>query len=313
MIKLDGMVAFVAVAEAGSISEAARRLRLSKSVVGERLAELERLLGARLLHRTTRKLSLTEDGAAFHRRATTIVREIEAATAELAERRGTLSGPLRISAPVTFGRMHLGPAVYAFVAHHPEIEMTIDLDDRRVDASADGFDAVIRHGPIEDNRLMAWRLAPSRRLLVAAPEYLARHGTPTSIEELERHRGISYTNRGVADWRFRRADGTIETVRAPIALRVNNGDMMRDAAIAGLGIALMPTFIVGPAIRDGALRVIDIGARPDGEFLFMAHPDGRQPSAKLRALADFLRQHFGSPPYWEDGLPPHLLSRTDEG
>src|SRR3954468_17215215 len=126
-MKLDGIATFVAVAESGSISEAARRLHLSKSVVSERLAELERSLGTRLLHRTTRKLSLTEDGAAFQERATRIVHDVEDALADLAERRGTLSGPLRIAAPVTFGRMHLGPAMYPFLAQHPLIELTLDL------------------------------------------------------------------------------------------------------------------------------------------------------------------------------------------
>ncbi|MGO6907675.1 LysR family transcriptional regulator, partial [Rhizobium ruizarguesonis] len=134
MIRIEGIAAFVAVVEAGSVSEAARRLRLSKSVVSERLAELEKSLGGMLLHRTTRKLTLTEDGAVFLERAARIVREIEEAAADMAERRGTLSGPIRIAAPVTFGRMHLGPALYPFLAEHPEIELTLDIDDRRVDA-----------------------------------------------------------------------------------------------------------------------------------------------------------------------------------
>src|SRR5258707_10313784 len=137
--------------------------------------------------------------------------------------------------------MHLGPALYPFLARHPEIELTLALDDRRVDAAADGYDAVLRHGPIEESRLMAWRLAPSRRILVASPGYLARHGTPASLAELEGHRGIFYTNRGVADWRFPGLQGSV-LVRARIGLGVNNGDMMRDAAIAGLGIALLPIF-----------------------------------------------------------------------
>src|SRR5215469_8025036 len=154
-MKLDGIEAFVAIAEAGSISEAARRLHLAKSVVSERLAELERGLGAKLLQRTTRKLSLTEDGAAFREHAARILREIEEAAADLAERRGTLAGPLRLSAPVTFGRLHLGPALYSFLIAHPAIALTLDLDDRRVDAASDGYDAVIRHGPVADSRLVA--------------------------------------------------------------------------------------------------------------------------------------------------------------
>ena len=190
MLKIDGIVTFVTVAEAGSISEAARRLRLSKSVVSERLSEMEKALGATLLHRTTRKLTLTEDGAAFLQRATRIAQEVREAAADLAERRGTLIGPLRIAAPVTFGRLHLGPALYPFLAEHPEIELTLDLDDRRVDAASDGYDAIIRHGLIADSRLVAWNLARSRRLLVASPDYLSRHGKPASLSDLEDHRGI---------------------------------------------------------------------------------------------------------------------------
>ena len=297
-MKIEGIAAFVAVAEAGSISEAARRLNLSKSVVSERLAELERSLESPLLHRTTRKLSLTEDGAAFLERASAILRDIDAAVADLAERRGTLSGPLRLSAPVTFGRMHLGPALYPFLRDNPRIELTLDLNDRRVDAAADGFDAVIRHGPIFDSRLMAWRLAPSRRVLVAAPSYLAEHGAPRSLDDLTAHRALTYTNRGVTDWQFAGPNGAI-TIKAPVGLRVNNGDMLRDATLAGLGIAFLPTFIIGDAVKAGMLKVIDIGSPALADFVYMAHPEGRQPSAKLRALADSLRTAFGQPPYWE--------------
>ena len=298
MMKLDGIATFVAVAEAGSISEAARRLRLSKSVVSDRLVELERSLGVRLVHRSTRRLSLTEDGITFRERASRIAREVEEAMAEMAQRSGALVGPLRISAPVTFGRMHLGPAVYPFLARHPGIELTLDLDDRRVDVSAEGYDAVVRHGPLMDSRLVAWRLAPSRRVLVASPDYLARHGTPGAAGDLEGHAGIFYTNRGVDDWRFPGPTGAT-ILRGRVALRVNNGDMMRDAALSGIGIALLPTFIVGPDIAKGRLQVVDVGLRSAPEFIYVAHQEGRRPSAKLRAFAECLREAFGEPPYWE--------------
>ncbi|MGY5777924.1 LysR family transcriptional regulator [Rhizobium sp. LEGMi135b] len=298
MLKIEGIVTFVTVAEAGSISEAARRLRLSKSVVSERLSDMEKALGATLLHRTTRKLTLTEDGTAFLQRATRIAQEVREAAADLAERRGTLMGPLRIAAPVTFGRLHLGPALYPFLAEHPQIELTLDLDDRRVDAASDGYDAIIRHGLIADSRLIAWKLARSRRLLVASPDYLSRQGKPASLSDLEDHRGIFYTNRGVADWRFERPDGAV-VIRAKLALGVNNGDVLHDAAIAGLGIVLLPAFIAGPSMKDGRLVEIDVGYRPEPEFIFMAHPEGRNPSAKLRAIADHLKKAFGDPPYWE--------------
>ena len=307
MIRLDGIATFVQVAEAGSISEAARRLRLSKSVVSERLGELERSLGTVLLHRTTRRLSLTEDGIAFLERAARIAREVEDAAAEIAERRGSLAGPLRLSAPVTFGRMHLGPALYPFLAAHPGITLALDLDDRRVDVAAEGYDAVIRHGPVEDSRLVALRLASSRRSLVASPGYLARRGRPGSLAELEAHDGIFYSNRGVADWRLAGAAGAV-LVRARAALRVNNGDVMRDAAIAGLGIALLPSFIAGDALRAGVLQSIDVGAAAEPEFIFLAHAEGRRSPAKLRALVSHLRSAFGDPPPWDRPVSPPATS-----
>ena len=297
-MKLDGIAAFVAIAEAGSISEAARRLRLSKSVVSDRLSELERTLGASLVHRSTRKLSLTEDGTAFLERASGALRDLDAAAADLAERRGTLAGPLRLSAPVTFSRLHLGPALYPFLARHPSIELTLDLDDRKIDAHAEGHDGVVRNGPLRDSRLVAWTLARSRRVLVAAPDYLARHGTPANLAELDGHRGIFYTGRGIADWRFLTEAGAVQ-LRARAALRVNNGEIMRDAAMAGLGIALLPLFIAGAPLKAGTLAAVEVGAATEPEFIYVAHPEGRRPSAKLRALADWLRQAFGDPPYWE--------------
>ncbi|XHS78144.1 LysR family transcriptional regulator [Burkholderiaceae bacterium UC74_6] len=298
MLKLEGIASFVAVAEAGSISEAARRLHLSKSVVSERLADMESSLGARLLHRTTRRISLTEDGAAFLERASRILREMQEATAEISERRGTLSGPLRISAPVTFGRRHLGPALCPFLLANPAIELTLDLDDRRVDVSAAGYDAVIRNGTIEDSRLVAWTLAPSRRVLVASPAYLDRHGVPKDVEALRAHRGIFYVNRGVADWQFAGNAG-MQSVRGKVALRTNNGDMMLDAALAGIGIALLPSFIAGEAIGRGDLVPLDVGAQAAEEFIYVAHPEGRHASVKLRAMTEALREAIGSPPYWD--------------
>jgi DNA-binding transcriptional LysR family regulator len=298
VIKTEAMTAFVAIVEGGSIVAAARRLRVSKSLVSDRLAELEKSLGVVLLHRTTRKLTLTEDGTAFLERARRIVSEIEDAVADIAERRGTLAGPVRLAAPVTFSRLHLGPALYPFLRQHPELALTLDIDDRRVDAVADGYDAVIRHGPIADTRLIAWKLASSRRRLVASSDYLARHGRPATLHDLSSHRGIFYTHRGVSDWRFETENGPV-LVRAKPALVVNNGDMLRDAALAGLGLALLPAFIAGPAIRDGSLQVVEMEHEPELEFIYMAHPQGRSPSAKLRAIADHLRQSFGDPPYWE--------------
>jgi DNA-binding transcriptional LysR family regulator len=308
-MKLDGITAFVTIADAGSISEAARRLALSKSVVSERLVELERSLGTSLVQRTTRKLSLTEDGAAFLERARRIVRDTIEAAAEMAERHGTLSGPLRISAPVSFGLLHLGPALYPFFAEHPRIQFCLDLNDRFVDVGSDGYDAVIRHGPIGDSHLVAKRLASSRRLLVASPAYLHAHGTPASLDALERHSAILYTNRN-ADWRFAGAKGWV-ALRPRPALRVNNGLIMRDAALSGLGITLLPTFMIHREVAKGTLCAIDVGADAEGADLHIAYSRERTASAKVGALITSLRRTFGDPPYWD--LPEAGAKRIGHG
>jgi len=298
MFKLESVQAFAAIAETGSISAAARRLSLSKSVISERLAELERNLDAKLVHRTTRTLALTEDGIAFHTRAKRILRDVSDASAELAERRGKLAGALRVSAPVSFGVLHLGPALYGFLARNPAIELTLELDDRFVDIVSDGYDAVVRHGPVDDKRVIVKRIASSRRLLVASPDYLKRCGTPTSLSDLEEHQGIIYSNRGAADWRFQSGRKRV-TVRPRSAMHVNNGLVMRDAAIAGLGIALLTTFIVHAALKNRTLKVIDVGAEPEGATIYIAYPQHLRSSAKIRALTTWLQQCFGNPVSWE--------------
>ena len=300
MLKLESLLAFVTIADAGSISEAARRLQISKSVASERLVELESNIRTTLLHRSTRKLTLTEAGIAFLERAKRILREVGEATTEVSERQGELVGPLRISAPVSFGILHLAPALSAFLTQNPRIELSVDLDDRFVGA-ADGFDAIIRHGPLLDDGWIARRFAPSRRILVASPDYLKTNGTPRTVGELERHRGIIYSNRGASDWRFRQA-ARWSVVRPHSIMRVNNGIMMRVAALAGLGIALLTTFIVHDAVRSEELRLVDIGAEAESATLFIAYPNDRRVSAKVLALIAHLRTAFGTPPYW--GRPP---------
>lgn len=299
-MKLDGIAAFVAVAEEGSISAASRRLGVTKSVVSDRLAELERALGATLLQRTTRRLSVTSDGVAFLERARRIVREAAEAVAEVSARRGTLSGPLRLSAPVSFGTLHLGPALYAFLHANPGIDLAVELSDHFVDVAAGGFDAVLRHGAVREQHVVAKRLAGSRRLLVASPAYLAAHGTPHTLAELATHRGILYTGRE-ADWRFVR-EGGAAVVRPRRALRVNNGLLMRDAAVAGLGITLLPTFMIHAERVRGGLAVIDVGADAEGAELHLLYPQAHGGSAKVHALAEHLRGAFGDPPYWDAGL-----------
>lgn len=297
-MKIDAITSFVAVAETRSITEAARRLGVSKSVVSDRLIEFERSLGVTLLRRTTRKVAMTEEGSRFLERARRILREIESATDELTERQGALRGALRIAAPVSFGALHVGPALYPFLAAHPDIQVDLSLDDRFVDAPGDGYDAVIRHGRIPDARLVVKSLATSRRVLVASADYLERMGGPTTLAELEGHAGILYTNRGAADWRFERGTRTV-AVRAGHALRVNNGVVMRDAAVAGLGIALLPTFLVAPEIVSGRLHIVDVGEKPESGVIHIAFARDRRASAKVRALIECLRAAFGDPPSWD--------------
>jgi DNA-binding transcriptional LysR family regulator len=297
MLKLEFIAAFSAIAEAGSITAAARRLALSKSVVSERLTELERVVGTKLVRRTTRSLSLTDDGKTFHERAKQILRNVEDAASELAERRGALAGPLRISAPVSFGTLHLGQALFGFLARYPEIELTLELDDRFVDIKAEGYDAIVRHGPVHDDRIIVKRLSASRRVLVASADYLKRFGNPVSLQDLERHRGIIYSNRGAADWRFRLGRKWV-IARPRVALRVNNGLLMRDAAIAGLGIGLLATFLLEIPLKERTLKVLDIGAEAEGATIYMAYPEHLRSSGKIRALTAWLRQSLGESDRW---------------
>jgi len=301
-MKLEGVAAFVAVAEVGSITGAARHLNLSKSVVSERLAELEHSLAAQLVQRTTRKLALTEDGRSFLVRGKRMLSEAEDARAELAEHRGQLAGPLRISAPVSLGLLHLGSPILAFLKAHPRIRLTLDLDDRFADVVGGGYDAVIRHSRIADAHVVVKKLGASRRYLVASPEYLSANGAPRSIEDLRQHSAIVYAHRD-ADWRLRVAKREV-VVRPDRCLRLNNGILMRDAAVAGLGIALLPAFLVQPELSRSLLRVVDFGATTESAEVFVAYPAARA-SAKLRALVDALRQAFGTTTPWaaSDRLP----------
>jgi DNA-binding transcriptional LysR family regulator len=297
MLKLDSLLVFVTTAEVGSISEAARRLQISKSVASERLAELERNVGATLVHRSTRKLALTEDGVGFLERAKRILREVSEASAEVSERRGALVGPLRISVPVSFGILHLSPALNSFLRRNPRIELSLDLNDRFVGAT-DGFDAIIRHGPLPNRGWLAKRISPSRRVLVASPDYLKTNGMPRTVGDLERHRGIIYSHRGASDWRFRQS-GRWSVVRPRTSMRVNNGIIMRDAALEGMGIALLASFLFHDLIVTGKLCVVDVGAEAEPATIVIGYPVDRRVSGKVLALIAHLRAAFGTPPYWE--------------
>ena len=302
---LDGLVAFVTVANTGSISEAARQLRLSKSAVSERLTELERAVGTNLLHRNSRQLALTEDGVAFLERAKRIVAEAGQAAEELAQRRGEVAGPLRIAAPRGFGDTHLGPALYSFMERFPDVSITAEFDDRVGDVAA-GYDAIIRIAPGDLPKMPVQILTTSRRTLVAAPAYLARFGRPHTIEDLAQHKAIHYMERNPDDWSFKSGNELIVARVAP-RLRVTSCLAMRDAAIEGLGIASLPTFHSHLALRTGALEIIDLGLDADLTPISLAYQNGAPPTARLVALIEHLKLTFGDPPYWDADIPVSMV------
>lgn len=299
-MKLDGIIAFVAVADCGSINEAARQLRLSKSTVSERLTELEHALGARLLSRNSRHFALTDDGVGLLERARRIVAETTEAREDLARRRGEISGPLRIAVPRAFGDLHLGPILYDFMSRYPDITVTADFDDRVGDLGST-LDALVRIAPAALPKLATEQLTISRRTLVAAPAYLDRHGTPSTVAQLEGHKAIHYMDRGPDDWTFR---AEIERVVAKVEprLRLTSCMAMRDAAIAGLGIAWLPTFHSYQAIKAGTLVTLDVGIDPDITPITMAYRNGAGTPARLKALIEHLKLAFGDPPYWDRDL-----------
>jgi len=309
-MKLDGVSAFVAIARTGSISEAARQLRLSKSAVSERLSELERALDANLIQRNSRQLALTDNGIAFLERAKRIVSEAEEAANELSRRRGEVAGPLRIACPRGFADTHLAAAIFSFMERYPEVSATVDADDRNVEAGS-SFDAIIRISGAELPKLAMVTLTISRRYLVAAPSYLDKFGRPTSVEELATHKAIHYMERNPDDWSFRVANDLV-VARVEPRLRVSSCLAMRDAAVAGLGIASLPTFHCSDGVKSGALEILDIGVDEDITPITLGYQNGLKPSAKLSALIQHLKRAFGTPPYWDAGLPirPRLGETT---
>lgn len=296
---LAGMAVFARVVESGGISAAARVMGLSKSAVSKQLSALEDRLGTRLLQRTTRRMSLTEAGAGFLEHCRRVVAEAEAAESAIGALQGEPRGVLRVNAPMTFGTMHLAAVIPDFMARYPQVSVDMVLNDRMVDLLDEGYDVAVRIGRLADSSLVARKLAPARRLMVAAPSYLDRRGRPAALAELAEHDVLSYSYVSAADeWRFDGPAGE-ENVRANSRLRANNGEILLAACLAGSGIAALPTFISGPSLRAGSLvRVLPHLERTD----FAIHavwPTARHLSAKVRAFVDFLAARFGPIPYWD--------------
>jgi len=292
---LIDVLAFVRVVETGSFARAAERMGLSKPVLSRRVARLEERLGARLLTRTARGAQPTQVGQAYYERAAAILADLEAAQEVVAQAVTQVAGPIRLSAPLSFGVAHLAPALAEFAGLHPQVELDIEFEDRNVDLAAGGYDLAVRIGNLADSSLVARRIAPVRKHAIASPAYLEAHGRPERPADLAGHGALVYGNE---QWRFR-VGGRWETARLRPRLRSNNGDMLLAAARAGLGICLLPSFIAAPAIEDGSVEVLLLDFPLEEGALHAVMPPGRAVTARVRALVDFLVGRFGPEPAWD--------------
>lgn len=301
MDTIDGMRTFLAVVSEGSFSRAAERLNMSPQLVSKYVAQLESRLGARLINRSTRRLSITEVGQAYFERCGDVIADIDEMENAVGDATATARGTLRINAPMSFGTMHLSRAIADYQSEQPEVSVDLTLDDRVVDIVSEGYDMAIRIGRLRESSLVARKLAPIRLVVCGAPDYLAKYGVPDTPQDLRDHECLRYTLSSYSDrWRFKDGDKTLD-VPVTGKFSASNGDAIRLAAIAGRGVALQPTFIVGDDIREGHLQLVlgDYEVEPMGLFAVYAHR--KYLSGKVRTFVDFLRGYFGSPPYWECG------------
>jgi len=286
---LDDIRAFTEVVDSGSLTRAGVRLGMSKSMISRRLARLEEELGARLLARTTRGMSLTEAGADFRPYAERMVAELQSARDALS-RQGEATGRLRLAAPISFGAMHLGPVLAELAVRNPNLAISTSYSDRMVDLVGEGFDAAVRLGTLSDSSLIARRIAPVRALAVASPGYLARAGTPRTPDELAGHETVPH---GDQVWQFRR-DGRSFAHRPRGRFTADSGAAELAAVVAGLGIAIMPAFLVGPALERGELvRLLDDYAIPEAGMYVVRPPPAEPVPMKLKVLTDILAERFG--------------------
>ncbi|UFZ01699.1 LysR family transcriptional regulator [Bradyrhizobium ontarionense] len=293
MDKLSSLRAFVKVVESGSFAEAGRQLRLSRSAISKYIGELEQSLGVQLIVRTTRHASPTETGQRYFERAVSILAELDAADQAVSQSQAAPRGLLRVNAPMSFGTMRLGPVVADFMVGYPELQLQIVLSDDLLDPVQDGFDVTLRIAELESSSLVARRIMPVERVICAAPAYLARHGTPDSPEELRRHTSLTYGFLLTGNqWKLTGRDGD-HWIQPAWTLCVNNAEVLRDVAIRGQGIALIPRFIAADALASGALTAIlsDYVAPPLA--LYAIYPPTRHLSVKVRLFIDFLVERFG--------------------
>jgi DNA-binding transcriptional LysR family regulator len=290
------MLLFARVVEAGSFAAAARGLGQTRAAVSKQIARLESRIGAQLLNRTTRRMSLTEVGKEFYARCARIAQEAEEAERDVASLQGAARGRLRISVPVTFGRRYIAPLVAEFLDRYPEVQIELALSDQVPDLIEAGFDVAIRIASLADSTLIARRLAPSHHAVCATPGYFARHGKPATPDELAEHNCLLYSNLETPQrWRFK--DG--KTVRVSGNFTVDHGESLRQAALDGLGVAYMPSFLVGPDIATGSLEAVLPEYVESRQKVYAVYPRNRNLAPKVRAFVDFLVEEFEPLPPWE--------------
>lgn len=292
-MQIEDLRIFLAVIKASSFTAAADQLMLSKQYVSRRMAALEESLGARLLNRNTRKLSVTEAGQVFSLHAQRILDDIYEAEQAVSERRQELHGTFRISIPMSFGMSHLSPLIAEFLSLHPAVQFQVELGDRHVDLIGEGFDIAIRIGSLSDSTLIARRLGELNRVICASPAYLMRAGTPQVPDDLLGHACLRFGREGQYGWELQQeGKRRMWDVRGPIVS--NNGEVLRDAAIAGLGVVLLPAFIVGPALARGDLVTLLEANQPAPLSLNALYPQHRQRSEVNRVFLAFLAERLAN-------------------
>ena len=290
--RLNAIAVFVQAVESGSFALAARRMQVTRSSVGKSIARLEQSLGVRLFHRTTRRQSLTEGGQAFYERCVRALAEIDAAEAALDDGRRAPIGRLRVSVPVLFGRYCVAPILSQLAQQYPELKLEIAFSDRVVDLVEEGFDLAVRIGRLGDSAsLTVRRLGTQRMGICAAPSYLARHGHPDSLEQLHGHTSISYGRVGeVVPWPLRDADGKTTELRIESRLHFDDLQAIADAAVAGIGLAWLPCWLMAPHVLSGKLTPVLYGERVVATDIHAVWPQARHLPAKTRVAIDALVQ-----------------------
>jgi DNA-binding transcriptional LysR family regulator len=299
MDKLDAMRALVKVVSSGSYAEAARRLGVTRSAVSKGVMELEQALGARLLDRTTRRVTPTEAGLAYYERCVSILSQIEETESQVSRLHDEPKGILKVNAPMSFGMLYLGKAISDFMTRYGDLKVELNLTDRFIDPLEEGADVTLRIGALTDSSLIARRIAPARIILAASPGYIEKHGNPQTPAELVDHRCLSYGHT-TSMQRWHLTDkGKPVSVAIGACLSSNNGDVLRDAAVQGIGIANLPTFIVGQDVAAGRLQLVLPDNRPADLSIHALYAPNRYLAAKTRVFIDFLVDRFGKSPSWD--------------